>query len=72
MRATKSVSSVKNFDIDRLEKLKLQTLKFRRIRGDMIEVYKIGNLKYDACTMVAFDFNKDLKSRGNEHKLNQK
>jgi len=26
---------------DRLKRLKLPTLKYRRIRGDMIEVYKI-------------------------------
>ena len=38
--------------IDRLKKIKLPTLKFRRIRGDMIEVHKIINLKYDACTTV--------------------
>ena len=30
-----------------LRKLNLPTLKFRRIRGDMIEVYKIFNEKYD-------------------------
>ena len=66
MRATKLVSSVKNLSyIDRLEKLKLPTLKFRRSRGDMIEVYKIINLKYDACTKVALGFSKDSKMRGN-------
>ena len=32
---------------ERLRKLNLPTLKFRRIRGDMIEVYKIFNGKYD-------------------------
>ena len=40
----------------------------------MIEVYKIINLKYDACYTVALDlndFNKDSKTRGNKHKLNQ-
>ena len=58
MRATKLVSSVKNLSyIDRLKKLKLPTLKFRKIGGDMIEVYKIINLKYDACTTVALGFN---------------
>ena len=37
MRATKLVSSVKNLSYtDRLKKLKLPTLKFRRIRGNMI------------------------------------
>ena len=38
MRATKLVISIKNFTYkDRLKRLKLPTLKYRRIRGDMIE-----------------------------------
>ena len=42
MRATKLVNSIKNLTYkDRLKRLKLPTLKYRRIRGDMIEVYKI-------------------------------
>ena len=58
MRATKLVSSVKMLSyIYRLKKLKLPTLKFKSIRGDMIEVNKIINLKYDACTTVALGFN---------------
>ena len=32
---------------DRLKKLKLPTLSFRRVRGDMIELYKILYDKYD-------------------------
>jgi len=31
-----------------LVRLKLPTLKYRRIRGDMIEVYKILTNKYDS------------------------
>ena len=72
MRATKLVSSVENLlYIEILEKLKLPTLKFGRIRGDMTEVYKIINPKYDACTTVTLDFSKDSETRGNKHKLNQ-
>jgi len=42
MHATKLVISIKNLTYkDRLKRLKLPTLKYRRIRGDMIEVYKI-------------------------------
>ena len=49
MRATKLVISIKNFAYkDRLKRLKLPTLKYRRIRGDMIEVYKILINKYDS------------------------
>jgi len=42
MRATKLVITIKNLTYkDRLKRLKLPTLKYRRIRDDMIEVYKI-------------------------------
>ena len=42
MRTTKLVISIKNLTYkDRLKRLKLPTPKYRRIRGDMIEVYKI-------------------------------
>ena len=41
-RATKLISSLKHNPYqERLRILHLPTLKFRRIRGDMIEVYKI-------------------------------
>ena len=47
-RATKLVLTVKSLNYEeRLRKLNLPTLKFRWIRGDMIEVYKIFNRKYD-------------------------
>jgi len=44
MRATKLVGviTIKHLkDKERLQRLKLPTLRFRRIRGDIIEVYKI-------------------------------
>ena len=48
MRATKLVITIKNLTYkDRLKRLKLPTLKYRRIRGDMIEAYKILTNKYD-------------------------
>ena len=34
--------------IDRLSRLKLPTLKYRRLRGDMTEVFKITHDLYDA------------------------
>jgi len=47
-RATKLVISVKKSTYkDRLIELNLHTLKYRRIRGDMIEVFKIIIQKYD-------------------------
>ena len=35
---------------DRLRKLKLPNLAYRRIRGDMIEIYKLLHGKYDSNT----------------------
>ena len=47
MRASKLVIAVKHLPYrERLVQLKLPTLKYRRARGDMIEVYKILNNKY--------------------------
>ena len=43
--------------------LKLPTLKYRRIRGDMIEVYKLLMNKYDDNT-VHLDINIDTRTRG--------
>jgi len=43
--------------------LKLPTLKYRRIRGDMIEVYKLLMNKYDDNT-VYLDMNINTRTRG--------
>ena len=48
-RATKLVLTVKKLCYEeRLQKVKLPTLKYRRIRGDMIELYKIFAGKYES------------------------
>ena len=46
-RATKLISFKKISYKDRLIKLKLPTLKYRRLRGDMIEVFKMLHIYYD-------------------------
>ena len=47
-RATKQVAGLKDLPYpERLKKLKLPTLTYRRHRGDMIEVYKMLHDKYD-------------------------
>jgi len=47
VRATKSVITIKHLKYkDRLQRLKLPTLRFRRIHGDMIEVYEILTCRY--------------------------
>ena len=49
--ATKLIISIKYLKYEeRLHYLKLPTLKFRRVRGDMIEVYKFFNNIYDSAT----------------------
>jgi len=50
-RATKLVINVTKLHYEeRLRQLKLPTLKYRKIRGDMIELYKISAGKYDDNT----------------------
>ncbi len=47
-RATKQIPSLKSLSYeDRLKKLNLFSLAYRRLRGDMIEAYKILSGKYD-------------------------
>jgi len=49
MKATKYMCRIKHLSYeDRLRNLKLPTLNYRRIRGDMIELYKIITGKYDS------------------------
>ena len=49
MRATTLVIGVKSLPYcERLRKLKLPTLKYRCLRGDMTEVYKILTCQNDA------------------------
>ena len=66
-RATKLVYSIKHLNYEqRLKKLRIPTLKYRRIRGDL-EVYKIiGN--YNNHVNCALNFN---NTRGNSLKLLQ-
>ena len=48
-KATKIVKECRSKSyLERLQHLKLPTLKYRRTRGDMIEVYKILHNKYDS------------------------
>jgi hypothetical protein len=72
MRATKLIESVKHLSYeDRLKKLGIPTLKYRRLRGDLIEVFKIITNKDNSgnCTLT---LHKDLVTRGNRYKLYQK
>ena len=71
-RATKQIPGYSNLTYEqRLQKLKLPTLKFRRIRGDMIETFKIMSKVYDPD--VAPDLrlcnNTSHDTRGHKFKL---
>ena len=47
-RATKTLPKLNKLEyIDRLKKLKLPCLKYRSLRGDLIEAYKILRGSYD-------------------------
>ena len=75
-RATKLIPEIKNLSYpERLRKLKLLTLSYRRIRGQMIEVYKIINNIYDKNVseiILTFRPNADFNLRGNDYTLEQK
>lgn len=73
-RATKQLPGLKDLSYaERLKSLKLPTLSFHRVRGDMIEVYKIMNNLYDQYAsndiLITWESQVDRTSRGNSKKL---
>ena len=72
-RATKMLPNLKDLSYeDRLKTLKLPTLRYRRLRGDMIETYKILNKIYDGrVTTGLFTLNNNT-TRGHSLKLAKK
>ena len=69
MRATRLVIGVKSLPYcERLRKLKLPTLKYRRLHGDMIEVYKILICQNDENVSLKLIMNQ-TNSRGHDDKL---
>ena len=62
--ATKQLPGFKDLSYSEcLKKLKLPTLSFRRVRGDMIELYKILNDKYDREAAPFIKLWKDIAPR---------
>ena len=54
-RATKLIPGYKEFDYkERLKRLNLPTFSYRRLWGDMIEMYKILTGKYDSTVTSIF------------------
>ncbi len=71
-RATKQLPGLKDKSYeDRLKFLKLPTLQYRRIRGDMIEVFKIMNEYYDKDASVHLPQQVGI-TRGNDKKLSHR
>jgi len=69
-RATKLIISLnKLLYLERLRQLELSTLKYRRLRGDMIEVFKIIHNYYDTGASVKLNFNPVGSTPGNIFKL---
>lgn len=70
-RATKKVTSLRNLEYpDRLRALGLPTLSYRRLRGDMIEVYKTLHEIYDPITSIKLE-RSQTGLRGHDFKLFQ-
>jgi hypothetical protein len=70
MRATKMVAGCKSLSyVERLKLLQLPTLRFRRLRGDMIETYKILNGYYDSELVPNLNLNVCHRTRGHSFKL---
>jgi len=59
--------------MQRLQNLQLPTLKYHRLRGDMIELYKMVTGKYDTDASNNFKFTSYLgtQTRGNKYKTLQ-
>ena len=75
-RATKMIPELKHLSYpERLEKLKLPTMAYRRARGDMIEVFKLVAQIDDKKTtdnVLSFRENMNISLRGHEFTLEHK
>ena len=70
-RATRLVPGLKGLDYEqRLKKLRLPTLAYRRLRGDLIEVFKVMTGKYDPEVCEGLIVRReDDRSTGHPHKI---
>ena len=72
-RATKMLPGFRDIPYeDRLRRLKLPTLAYRRIRADAIETYKILKEIYDPEVAITLDKNQNHHLRGHNLKLEKK
>ena len=54
---------------ERLKQLQLPTLKYRRLQGDIIEVFKIVHNYYNSKAAVKLNFTASNTTRGNMYKF---
>ena len=70
MRATKMVKHLKKYSYkDRLRFLNLPTLKYRRLRGDIIQVFNILSGVHDSNSVIKFNMSNISNTRGNKFKM---
>ena len=69
-RATKLMPSLKQLSYEeRLRRIDLPTLRYRRLRGDMIETYKMLTGLYDPDTQPLLELDNNQRTRGHPYKL---
>ena len=56
-------------DADRLKALKLPSLVYRRLKGDLIETFKFKNQMYAVNSDTLLPLEKESRTRGNSQKL---
>ena len=70
IRATRMVKHLKKYSYEvRLRFLNLPTLKYRRLRGDMIQVYNILSGVHDSNSVIKFNMSNISYTRGNKFKM---
>ena len=70
MRATKLITEIRHLNYEeRLKLLNLPTLKYRRLRGDKILVFKLVTVISNDLSLFSFKFSHNIFIRGNLHKL---
>ena len=69
-RATKMINGISNLEYeDRLKMLDMFSLKYRRLRGDLIEVYKFVHGQHIGYLKNLFDFDREPRGRCHQYKL---
>ena len=69
-RATRMIPGMKDLSYEeRLRNLELPSLAYRRLRGDLIIMYKMITHKYDPDVCDVFTLREDSKTRGHAYKL---